>query len=201
VQVYEGVIARRPDMAIAYRHLAFVQWSPATSPRRLPCSRKRAPRASCTAASPRSWARIFAEAGRPADAVRLLQPLLGAPAASVPDADALNALGIAYARSGRSAEARAVFEQLLALNAESAMALEISARWICSATIWQSAARHFADAVRVDPYSSQAQAGVGVVSLRTGDRPTAIAAWTKAVELDRHQLRRHVQPGDGAPAR
>ena len=26
VQIYQGVIARRPDMAIAYRHLAFVEW-------------------------------------------------------------------------------------------------------------------------------------------------------------------------------
>lgn len=26
VQIYQGVITRRPDMAIAYRHLAFIEW-------------------------------------------------------------------------------------------------------------------------------------------------------------------------------
>jgi arylsulfatase A-like enzyme/Flp pilus assembly protein TadD len=184
VQVYEGVIARRPDMAIAYRHLAFVQWESGNVAAAIAVL-ERARAAGVTHGGITSQLGAYlAEAGRPADAVRLLQPLLGAPPTSVPDADALNALGIAYARSGRSAEARAVFELLLALNAESAMALENLGALDLERNDLQSAARHFAEAVRVDPYSSQAQAGVGVVSLRTGDRRAAIAAWTKAIELD-----------------
>ncbi len=184
VQVYEGVIARRPDMAIAYRHLAFVQWESGNVAAAIAVLEKARAAGVAHGGITSQLGAYLAEAGRPADAVRLLQPLLGAPAASVPDADALNALGIAYARSGRAAEARAVFERLLALNAESAMALENLGALDLERNDLQSAARHFADAVRVDPYSSQAQAGVGVVSLRTGDRRAAIAAWTRAVELD-----------------
>jgi arylsulfatase A-like enzyme/Tfp pilus assembly protein PilF len=184
VQVYEGVISRRPDMAIAYRHLAFVQWESGNIAAAIAVLEKARAAGVAHSGITSQLGAYLAEAGRPADAVRLLQPMLGAPAGSVPDADALNALGIAYARSGHSAEARAVFERLLALNPESAMALENLGALDLERNDLQSAAKHFADAVRVDPFSSQAQAGVGVVSLRTGDRRAAIAAWTKAVELD-----------------
>jgi tetratricopeptide (TPR) repeat protein len=77
-----------------------------------------------------------------------------------------------------------VFERMLALNPKSAMALENLGALDLERRDLPGAAKHFADAVRVDPFSSQAHAGVGVVALRTGDRRAAIAAWTKAVELD-----------------
>ena len=42
----------------------------------------------------------------------------------------------------------------------------------------------FQRAVAIDPQSSQAHAGLGVVAMKRGDRQAAIAAWQKAVELD-----------------
>ena len=181
VQVYEGVIGRRPDMAIAYRHLAFVQWESGNVAAAIAVLERARQAGVAHGGITSQLGAYLAEAGRASDAVRLLQPVASAAA---PDIDALNALGIAYARSGRAGEARAVFERMLALNAESAMAMENLGTLDLERNDLHSAGRHFADAVRVDPFSSQAQAGMGVVSLKTGDRRSAIAAWTKAVELD-----------------
>jgi Tfp pilus assembly protein PilF len=47
------------------------------------------------------------------------------------------------------------------------------------------AARQFFErAIRVDPGSSRAHAGLGTAFLRAGDRAAAIGAWTEAVRLD-----------------
>ncbi|MBI3400715.1 MAG: sulfatase-like hydrolase/transferase [Acidobacteria bacterium] len=181
VQVYEGVIGRRPDMAIAYRHLAFVQWESGNVAAAIGVLEKARAAGVAHGGITTQLGAYLAETGRAAEAVRLLQPVA---TAAAPDVDALNALGIAYGRSGHAAEARAVFERMLSLNPESAMALENLGTLDLERNDLRGAAKRFADAVRVDPFSSQAQAGVGVVSLKTGDRRGAIAAWTRAVELD-----------------
>jgi arylsulfatase A-like enzyme/Flp pilus assembly protein TadD len=181
VQMYEGVIGRRPDMAIAYRHLAFVQWESGNVGAAIDAL-ERARRAGVAHGGITTQLGAYlAETGRAADAVGLLQPIL---TAAMPDVDALNALGIAYARSGRAAEARAVFERMLSLNPESAMALENLGTLDLERNDLEAAGRRFAQAVEVDPFSSQAQAGAGVVALKRGDPRAAIAAWTKAVALD-----------------
>ncbi len=48
-----------------------------------------------------------------------------------------------------------------------------------------SARRRFERAVLVDPRSSQAHSGLGVVAIRSGDRAAAIESWKRAVQLDR----------------
>jgi arylsulfatase A-like enzyme/Flp pilus assembly protein TadD len=181
VQMYEGVIGRRPDMAIAYRHLAFVHWESGNVGAAIDAL-ERARRAGVAHGGITTQLGTYlAETGRAADAVRMLQPVL---TAATPDVDALNALGIGYARSGRAPEARSVFERMLSLNPGSAMALENLGTLDLERNDLQAAGTRFAQAVQIDPFSSQAQAGVGVVSLKSGDRRAAIAAWTKAVELD-----------------
>ena len=181
VQAYESVIARRRDMAIAYRHLAFVHWESGNVGAAVAVLERARGAGVAHGGITSQLGAYLAETGRAADAVRLLQPVTGA---ATPDIDALNALGIAYARSGRSTDARATFERMLSLNPESAMALENLGTLDLERNDLQTAGRRFAQAVLVDPFSSQAQAGVGVVALKTGDPRAAIAAWTKAVELD-----------------
>jgi Flp pilus assembly protein TadD len=44
--------------------------------------------------------------------------------------------------------------------------------------------QHFERAAALDPASSQAHAGLGVVAMKRGDHTAAITAWRRAVEID-----------------
>jgi Tfp pilus assembly protein PilF len=46
------------------------------------------------------------------------------------------------------------------------------------------ARRRYDSAIAIDPSSSRAHSGRGVVALRAGDRAGAIDAWSRAVQLD-----------------
>ena len=180
VQIYQRVIARRPDMAIAYRHLAFIEWQREARPRRSTSATGDARR--------RDDARVQAQlggyltdTGRLTDGLRLLEPLA---TRSEADPDTLNSLGIAYARAGRAEDARRVFERVLAASPDSSVPLENLGLLALERGDLGAAQQRFEQAVRVDPRSSRAHAGAGNVALRRGDRPAAIDAWTEAVRLD-----------------
>jgi Flp pilus assembly protein TadD len=180
VEIYQGVISRRPDMAIAYRHLAFIEWQRGGATAAIEML-ERAIHAGVT--DPKVLAQLggyYTDTGRMADSIRVLQPL----ARSNDDADGLNALGIAYARAGRADDARAVFERVLTIDPGGSVPLENLGMLALERGDLATARQRFESAVRADPRSSRAHAGLGVVALRSGDHPTAIAAWTRAVQLD-----------------
>jgi arylsulfatase A-like enzyme/tetratricopeptide (TPR) repeat protein len=182
VQLYDQVIARRPDFAIAYRHLAFIESQRGNAAGAIAVL-QRAVSAGVT--QPSILAQLggaLADAGRLAQAIQLLEPLAADPSA---DADTLNTIGIAYARAGRAAEARRAFERVIAINPDSSVPLENLGMLALDRGDLAEAARRFERAVAVDPHSSRAYAGAGVVALRRGDTAAAITAWTRAVELDR----------------
>jgi arylsulfatase A-like enzyme/tetratricopeptide (TPR) repeat protein len=178
---YRQIIARRPDMAIAYRHLAFVEWERGNVRGALDVM-QRAVRAGITHEGLLAqFASYLAESGSAAEAIRLIEPVAANRAA---DADTLNALGIAYARAGRSADATRVFDHELEVNPDSAIPLENLGVLALERGDAATARMRFERAVRVDPRSSQAFAGLGVVAIRGGDRKGAIEAWRQAVQLD-----------------
>jgi arylsulfatase A-like enzyme/Flp pilus assembly protein TadD len=180
VQIYQGIIARRPDMAIAYRHLAFVEWQRG-NPAGAVDTLQRAIKAGVT--EPAIVAQLggyLTDTGRAADAIRLLEPL----DRDTADVETLNALGIAYIRAGRREEARRTFERVLAVNPDSSVPLENLGVMALERGDLAGARRLFERAVGADPRSSRARAGLGVVALREGDRAGAIEAWKRAVQLD-----------------
>ncbi len=168
-------------MAVAYRHLAFVDWE-SGDVRGAVAVLERAVRAGVRHGGiTTQLGNYLAESGDAADAVRLLAPVAQE---ERPDLDALNALGIAYARSGRPELARQVFERVLASSPASGMAIENLGALDLARNDLAAARDHFTRAATLDPRSSQAHAGLGVVAIKTGDRRTATAEWRKAVELD-----------------
>jgi arylsulfatase A-like enzyme/Flp pilus assembly protein TadD len=181
MEIYRSVLRRRPDMAIAYRHLAFIEWQrgkPAAAVEVL----QRALAAGVT--QPAVVAQLggyLSDVDRAADALRLLEPLAKSPDA---DPDTLNSLGIAYVRAGRGDDAQRVFERVLAIDAESSVPLENLGMLALERGDLSGARRQFERAVQADPRSSRAHANLGVVAVRAGDRDTAIAEWKRAVELD-----------------
>ena len=181
IELYRDIISKRPDMAIAYRHLAFVEWEAGDVPAAIGVLEQARHAGVTHAGITTQLGNYLAESGRAVEAARLLE---GIDRASSTDPDALNALGIAYARSGRPAEAQRAFERMLAADGASAIALVNLGALALERGDAAAARAYFERAVTSDPSSSQAQAGLGIVAMKQGDRETAVTAWTKAVQLD-----------------
>ena len=180
-QVYRQILARRPDMALAYQHLAFVEWERGNLKGAVDVLQQ-ALRAGVThAAVLTQLGNDLAQSGHAAEAVRLLEPLANDPNA---DADTLNALGIAYAQTGRKADAARVFERVLAVTPGSGIPLANLGVLALEGNDLATARARFERAIRVDPTSSQAAGGLGVVLLRSGDHKGAVEAWKQAYQLD-----------------
>ena len=181
VAAYREVIAQRPDLELAHRHLAFLHWSLGEVAEAIATLTRARDAGIASPAVAGQLGIYLAESGAAGEAVPLLEALV---AGDRPALDPLNALGIAYARRGDAARALATFERVLALDPDSAMALENIGAVHVQRGDGAAAGAAFARAVAVAPRSSRAHAGLGVVQLQSGDRPAAVASWTRAVELD-----------------
>ncbi len=181
IEVYRGVIAERPELELAHRHLAFLHWSQGEVDEAIAVltGARDAGIASPSAAG--QLGIYLAESGRADEAVPLLEALV---AGERPPLDPLNALGIAYARRGDADRALGTFERVIELDPDNAMALENIGTVHVQRGDRAAAAAAFERAVALAPRSSRAHAGLGVVQLRGGDREAAVASWTRAVELD-----------------
>jgi arylsulfatase A-like enzyme/Tfp pilus assembly protein PilF len=182
IQIYQQVIGRRSDFAIAYRHLAFLEWQRGNVNAGIAVLQRAL---AVGVRQPSIVAQLggyLADAGRVAQGIQLLEPLSADPNA---DADTLNTLGIAYARAGRAADAQRLFERVLASNPSSSVPLENLGMLALERGDLATARTRFEAAVSADPKSSRGFSGIGVVALRAGNRGAAIDAWTRAVELDR----------------
>jgi arylsulfatase A-like enzyme/Flp pilus assembly protein TadD len=180
-EVYRAIIARRPDMAIAYRHLAFVAWESGQTLAAIEALRHALAAGVSDVGIVSQLGTYLAESGNPTAAIPLLEPLAKADNS---DLDAVNGLGIAYARAGRVNDARRTFEKLLALDPSNGMALVNLGGLDLGRGDLSSARQRFEGATQIDPTSSSAYSGLGVVALKTGDRNGAIASWKRAVALD-----------------
>ena len=181
VDIYRQVIDRRPDMAIAYRHLAFIEWQRGNAAGAVEVLRRAVSHGVTDTRVLAQLGEYLTDTGRIAEGIRILDPLARNPAA---DADTLNALAIALARAGRAEDARRVFERLRAEMPGSSVPLENLGVLALEQGDVGGAKRYFDRAIEVAPGSSRAHAGAGAAALQRGDRKTAVEEWTRAVQLD-----------------
>ena len=181
VTIYKGVIAQRPDMAIAYRHLAFIEMQRGNAAGAIEVMQHALSNGVTEARLVSQLGDALVDVGRVAQGIEMLEPLARDPNA---EPETLNALGIAYARAGRGDDARRVFERVLAVDPSSSVPLENLGMLALERGDLAAARERFEQAIAADPRSSRAHAGVGIVALRVGNRQGAIDAWTRAVELD-----------------
>jgi arylsulfatase A-like enzyme/tetratricopeptide (TPR) repeat protein len=181
MDAYRRVIARRPDMELAYRRLAYIQWEAGATRDAMATLSDSLAKNGPDIDTEVRLGTYLAESGSVADALPILER---AAKADPENTEALNALGIAYARSGRAADALATFNRILRINPRDAFALENIGAVHLQRGNARAARDAFSTAVQNDPRSSRAHAGLGVVALQRGDRNAAIEHWRRAVQLD-----------------
>jgi tetratricopeptide (TPR) repeat protein len=156
VPIFQQVIASRPTMELAYLHLAMLQWE-LGEPSVAILTLRSGLRAGAQGESLRTKLGAYlAESGSPAEAVPLLQEVTSGES---PDLDALNALGIALQRSGRTREAVDTFNRILRLGPSNAMALENLGSIALGQGQLDSARRSYLLALQSDPTSSRRNGG------------------------------------------
>jgi arylsulfatase A-like enzyme/Tfp pilus assembly protein PilF len=181
VRLYQGVIERRPDMAIAYRHLAFVEARRGNAAAAIDVLQRAIAKGVTDVRLVAQLGETLVDAGRLDQGIQLLEPLARQPNV---DPEVLNALGIAYATASRHDDARRVFERVLTVDPGSPVPLENLGMLALERGDLATARTRFEEAIAVDPRSSRAYAGVGLVALRQGSRAAATEAWTRAVQLE-----------------
>jgi len=181
IAAYRQVIARRPDMSLAYRRLAYLLWEQGKIADAIATLR-----AALAATGPDADIDVrlgtyLAETGNVPEAIALLERAV---AADPGNTDGLNGLGIAYARAGRFGDAMKTFDRLLAASPRDAFALENIGTVQLQRGDLPAARDAFTRALASDPRSSRAHAGLGVIALQTGDRDRALTEWKQAVQTD-----------------
>jgi arylsulfatase A-like enzyme/Flp pilus assembly protein TadD len=178
IATFRTVIERRPDTADAYRHLAYVFWQsgfPGDAIQTLETALARG----LTQRDIRVRLGIYlAESGAAERAIPLLE--------AIPDddSDVLNALGIAYAQRGRTADARQAFERALQLDPDGGLAHQNIGLLHLRADALTDAEAAFRRALASDPSLAGAHTGLGVVLAQRGQLPAALDAWREAARLD-----------------
>ena len=177
IAIYRDLIAQRPEMELAYRHLAFLHWSLGEVTDAID-TLNRARQTGIASRSVEGQLGIYlAETGSADEAIPLLEALVSV---DRPELDPLNALGIAYARRGEPDRALETFERVLAIDPDSGMAFENMGAVHLQRGDLDAASVAFERAVTLAPRSSRAH----VVQSQSGDRQAALRSWTEAVELD-----------------
>jgi arylsulfatase A-like enzyme/Tfp pilus assembly protein PilF len=179
---YRRVIDRRPDMGLAYRRLAFIQWELGQAREAIATLREAIRKNGPDIDIEIRLGTYLAETGAAGEAIPMLER---ATAASPENRDGLNALGIAYAHAGKNADALRTFERILAIEPRDAFALENIGTVHLQGGNLREAAEAFSRAAANDPKSSRARAGLGVVAIKSGRPAEAIDHWRRAVDLDR----------------
>ena len=180
LQIYERIITTRPSMAIGYRNLAFLQWQNGDAHGAIRTLERAFHASAIEPGMTTQLGSYLAEAGRPTDAISLLEPLASRTPA---DPDALNALGIAYARAGQADKSATVFHRVLDENPSNVQALENVGTLEMQRGNLPGARRALEQAVAIDPRSARAHNGLAVVAMRSGRRDEAFTQWKRAVEL------------------
>lgn len=179
---FRAVIARRPDMADAYRYLAFVLWQSGRAGEAIATLEAALARGLTQRDLRVKLGLYLAESGAAARAIPLLEDM------SSDDSEVLNALGIAYGQSGRFADAMRIFERALTLDATSGLSHQNIAILHLRRGDVAAADAAFRQALAIDNTLAGAHTGLGAVLARQNRLPDALDAWRRAVALNPNEF-------------
>jgi tetratricopeptide (TPR) repeat protein len=185
IDAYRQVIARRPDMGLAYRRLAYLQWEQGHVNDAIATLRSATGAIGQNVDIDVRLGTYLAETGDLGEAIPLLERAV---AADPRNTDGLNGLGIAYGRAGRAEDAIRTFQRILEQSPRDAYALENIGTTYLQLGKLEPARNAFTQVLANDPKSSRAHAGLGVIAWQQGDRERAFTEWKDAVATDPHNF-------------
>jgi len=174
-------LRRRPDMPLAYLHEAFLLRAGGDLAGAVESARKAVALRPLDQESVALLAIYLTEAGRPREAVSLLEPFIDAP---MPDLDLLTARGMALSALGRGQEALATFARARETDPSNAMVLVNIGTVHLRAGATEQARESFESALKIDPGLARAHNSLGVIAARQGRLDEAIERWKRAASLD-----------------
>jgi len=174
-------IRQRPDMPLAYLHLAYLERARGNIGGAVVAAHKAFELRPLDAESVSLYAVYLTEAGRPKEAAEVLAPYM---TAVQPDLDVLTARGMALASLGRREEALKTFERARASDPSNARVLANIGTVYLMAGDLPHARQAFEAALDVDPGVARAHNSLGVIAAREGRTDEAIERWRRAVALD-----------------
>jgi tetratricopeptide (TPR) repeat protein len=174
-------IRRRPDMPLAYLHEAQLLQARGDLSGAVEAARKAVALRPADEESVALLAVYLTQAGRPREAVDLLEPYAKA---SKPDLDLLTARGMGLAALGRREEALATFARARNTDPSNPMVFVNIGTVHLMAGEMEPARESFESALRIDAGLARAHNSLGVIAARQGRVGEAIERWKRAASLD-----------------
>jgi tetratricopeptide (TPR) repeat protein len=183
IALFQKVLNERPGTADTYKYLAFVYWQIGQPNAAIATLENALQRGLRDREVPVRLGNYLSEIGHAARAVALLEHM------PPDDVDALNALGMAYSQTGRTADALQTFKKVLAIDPSNGFAYQNIGVVQLRAGQLQDAERSLKQALDADPALASAYTTLGVVLASTARKNEAIDCWKRAVELDGTEYR------------
>ncbi len=181
VALCEENIRRRPNMPMAYLHLAYLKRAQGDLPAAIAAARKAFEMQPLAAESVSLYTVYLTEAGHAKEAADVLEPYM---TAVKPDLDVLTSRGMALAALKRPAEALATFERGRAVDPSNPLVL-VNVGTVYLMTGDRARAREaFEAALELDSGVARAHNSLGVIAAQEGRMAEAVERWRRAVALD-----------------
>ena len=174
-------VAERPDMPMAWTHLAYLERARGDLAAAVAAARKAFALRPTDSEAAALLATYLTEAGRAREALDLLEPVSSA---DPRDLDVLTAKGMSLAALGRREEALAAFGQAREVDPSNAMALVNVGTVYLQSGDRAKARQAFEGALDIDPNLARAENSLGVIALLEERPAEAIERWKRAAALN-----------------
>ena len=176
----QGVIARRPDLTLAYDRMAFILRATGRSTDAVAVLDGAARDGHADRALLRSLGSALRDAGDLRRSAAVLEELVRGDES---DLQAADALGQTYARMGRGADAESLFKRVLERSPNGSTTWNNMGALYLVQQRTADAIDALSRAVAINPTLATAHNGLGVAYARAGQTERAIEEWKKAIEL------------------
>ena len=176
----QGVIARRPDLTLAYDRMAFILRATGRSTDAVAVLDRAARDGHADRALLRSLGSALRDAGDLRRSAAVLEELVRGDES---DLQAADALGQTYARMGRGADAESLFKRVLERSPNASTTWNNMGALYLVQQRTADAIVALSRAVAINPTLATAHNGLGVAYARAGQMDRAIAEWKRALEL------------------
>jgi arylsulfatase A-like enzyme/Flp pilus assembly protein TadD len=182
IPIARRIVAERPNMKLAYQHLAMVLRCKGDLVGVLRAFEMASKNGAGGEAIDRQKAMLLSELGRPQDAIAVMEPYHDSD-----DLETLNAVGIALADGGRPAEALPFFAKVLSLDPQNAVAYQNNGISLLKLDRPDEARQDLEAALRLGKRHTRAWNALGVAWLRLGQPQKAIETWEQCLEINPDQ--------------